>query len=166
MEMSFRWYGEDDPVTLEQIRQIPGMAGIVSAIYDIPAGAVWPYGKIVGLKTQIEKHDLTLNVIESVPVHEEVKMGLDTSDKWIENYQATIRNLAKAGVKTICYNFMPVFDWTRSQLDAPLADGSNSLLYDEEKVTSLDPLSGKLTLPGWDLSYDKENLRKVINAYQ
>jgi len=166
MEMSFRWYGEDDPVTLEQIRQIPGMAGIVSAIYDIPAGAVWPYGKIVGLKTQIEKHDLTLNVIESVPVHEEVKMGLDTRDKWIENYQATIRNLAKAGVKTICYNFMPVFDWTRSQLDAPLADGSNSLLYDEEKVTSLDPLSGKLTLPGWDLSYDKENLRKIIDAYQ
>jgi len=166
MEMSLRWYGEDDPVTLEKIRQIPGMVGIVSAIYDIPAGEVWPYEKIIKLKEKIENYNLSLNVIESVPVHEEVKMGMDTRDVWIENYQETIRNLSKAGVKTICYNFMPVFDWTRSQLDAPLEDGSHSLLYDEEKVKSIDPLSGKLTLPGWDLSYDKENLRKIIDIYQ
>lgn len=166
MEMSFRWYGVDDPVTLEKIKQIPGMVGIVSAIYDIPAGEVWPYNKIIELKEQIEKNDLSLNVIESVPVHEDIKMGLDTRDKWIENYKQTITNLSKAGVKTVCYNFMPVFDWTRSQLDAPLKDGSHSLLYDEEKVISIDPLSGELTLPGWDLSYEKEHLRNIMERYQ
>jgi len=105
-------------------------------------------------------------VIESVPVHEDIKRGLDTRDKWIENYKQTIKILSKAGVNTICYNFMPVFDWTRSQLDAPLKDGSHSLLYDEEKVKSINPLSGELTLPGWDLSYETEDLRKVIDTYQ
>src|SRR5690625_4429452 len=150
MEMSFRWYGQDDPVKLENIKQIPGMSGIVTAIYDIPAGEIWPYEKINALKQQIEKHHLALNVIESVPVHEEIKMGLSTRDKWIENYQATIRNLAKAGIYRICYNFMPVFDWTRSNLEAPLSDGSNSLLYDENRIKTIDPLSGELTLPGWD----------------
>ncbi|ASN06716.1 mannonate dehydratase [Virgibacillus necropolis] len=166
MEMSFRWYGEDDPVTLEQIRQIPGMVGIVSAIYDTPVGEIWSYDKIVELKEIIEKHSLTLNVIESVPVHEEIKMGLSTRDKWITNYKETLRNLSKAGIKTICYNFMPVFDWTRSQLDAPLADGSNSLLYDDKLVKDIDPLGGELQLPGWDLSYQTGDLRKIIDQYQ
>lgn len=163
--MSFRWYGNDDPVTLEQIRQIPGMVGVVSAIYDIPVGEVWSYDKIVNLKRKIEKHGLALNVIESIPVHEEVKMGLPTRDEWISHYKETLRNLSKAGIKTVCYNFMPVFDWTRSQLDAPLADGSNSLLYNEEMVQSIDPLSGELKLPGWDLSYQTEDLRKIITQY-
>lgn len=166
MEMSFRWYGKDDPVTLKKIRQIPGMIGIVSAIYDIPAGEVWPYEKIKELQNEVEAAHLKLNIIESVPVHEEIKMGMESRDQWIENYKQTIRNLSKAGIKRICYNFMPVFDWTRSQLDAPLEDGSNSLLYDEEKVKAIDPLSGELTLPGWDLSYQTEDLRKIIEAYQ
>nr|WP_256522119.1 mannonate dehydratase [Halobacillus sp. A5] len=164
--MSFRWYGDDDPVTLENIRQIPGMKGIVSAIYDIPAGEVWPYEKIVELKNKVESKELRLNVIESVPVHEDIKMGLETRMKWIENYKQTLRNLAKADIRTVCYNFMPVFDWTRSALDAPLEDGSHSLLYDEEKIKHLDPLSGELELPGWDLSYQTEDLRKVIEKYQ
>lgn len=166
MEMSFRWYGMEDPVTLENIKQIPGMVGIVSAIYDIPVGEVWPYEKIIELKRTIEVHGLKLNIIESVPVHEDIKMGLANRDKWISNYQETIRNLAKAGINRICYNFMPIFDWTRSQLDAPLEDGSHSLLYDEEKVKGIDPLSGELTLPGWDLSYQKEDLRQIIETYQ
>jgi mannonate dehydratase len=166
MEMSFRWYGIDDPVTLEKIRQIPGMVGIVSAIYDIPVGEVWPYEKIIELKGKIEKYGLTLNVIESVPVHEEIKMGMVSRDHWIKNYKETLRNLSKAGIKTVCYNFMPVFDWTRSQLDAQLPDGSNSLLYDEKMVQGIDPLSGKLALPGWDLSYQTEDLRKIIEQYQ
>ncbi len=164
--MSFRWYGKDDPVKLEQIRQIPGMVGIVSSIYDIPAGEVWPYDKIVELKQTIEEHNLELSVIESVPVHEEIKIGLPSRDKWISNYKETLRNLSKAGIKTVCYNFMPVFDWTRSQLNAPLPDGSNSLLYDDKLVKSLDPLSGELELPGWDLSYQTEDLRKIIDHYQ
>ncbi|RKL65549.1 mannonate dehydratase [Salipaludibacillus neizhouensis] len=166
MEMSFRWYGDDDPVTLDKIRQIPDMKGIVSAIYDIPAGEVWPYEEIVKLKEKVEKHGLKVNVIESVPVHEEIKMGLDTRDKWIENYKQTIRNLSKAGIYTVCYNFMPVFDWTRSELDAPLPDGSNSLKYDEETVKNLDPLSGELTLPGWDLSFQTDELGKIMERYQ
>ncbi|QKS72500.1 mannonate dehydratase [Paenalkalicoccus suaedae] len=166
MEMSFRWYGEDDPVTLEQIRQIPDMEGIVSAIYDIPAGEVWPVARITKLKGEIEAHGMRLNVIESVPVHEEIKMGLDSRDQWIDNYNETIRNLAKAGVKTVCYNFMPVFDWTRSELDASLPDGSNSLKYDEATVTNLDPLSGELTLPGWDLSYQTDALQSIMNQYR
>ncbi|WP_209123823.1 mannonate dehydratase [Alkalihalobacillus sp. BA299] len=166
MEMSFRWYGNEDPVKLEQIKQIPGMVGIVSAIYDIPVGEVWPHEKIIELKQTIKNHGLTLNVIESVPVHEEVKMGLDSRDKWIENYKTTLRNLSKAGIKTVCYNFMPVFDWTRTQLDAPLPDGSNSLLYDEAMVQNIDPLSGELELPGWDLSYQTDDLRKIMEQYQ
>lgn len=166
MELSFRWYGQDDPVSLEYIRQIPDMEGIVSAIYDIPAGEIWPYDKILELKNEVEKHGLVLNVIESVPVHEDIKMGMETRDQWIENYQETIRNLGKAGVRTVCYNFMPVFDWTRTDLAAPLPDGSNSLLYDEEEVQSIDPLSGDLVLPGWDLSYQKDDLRRIIETYQ
>src|SRR5699024_3491028 len=111
MELSFRWYGEDDPVKLDEIKQIPGMKGIVTAIYDIPTGEVWPYERIVQLKEEIEKHGLELTVIESVPVHEDIKMGLSTRDHWIENYKETIKNLSKAGIQTVCYNFMPVFDW-------------------------------------------------------
>src|SRR5699024_2035126 len=166
MEMSFRWYGNDDPVTLENIHQIPEMKGIVSAIYDIPAGEVWPYERIVELRDQIAAHGMRLNVIESVPVHEDIKLGRGRRDELIENYKETIRNLSKAGIKTVCYNFMPVFDWTRIELDAPLADGSNSLKYDEAKVKGIDPLSGELTLPGWDLSYQTDDLKEIIDAYQ
>ncbi|MHA6253134.1 mannonate dehydratase [Oceanobacillus sp. CAU 1775] len=166
MELSFRWYGEDDPVTLDQVRQIPGMTGIVSAIYDIPAGEVWSYETILELKNQIEAKGLKLNVIESVPVHEEIKLGLSTRDNWISNYKETLRNLSKAGIRTVCYNFMPVFDWTRTELYAALPDGSNSLKYDHNAIEKIDPLSGELTLPGWDLSYQTEDLRKIMDQYQ
>ena len=124
MEMTFRWYGKDDPVKIEYIKQIPGMKGIVTAIYDIPVGEVWPLERILELKNEIESHGLKLSVIESVPVHEDIKLGLPTRDKYIDNYIQTIRNLAEAGIDTICYNFMPVFDWTRSDLNYELEDGS------------------------------------------
>lgn len=166
MELSFRWYGDDDPVTLEQVKQIPGMTGIVSAIYDIPVGEVWGYDAIMELKHKIEASELTLNVIESVPVHEEIKLGLPSRDKWISNYKETLRNLSKAGIPTVCYNFMPVFDWTRTELHAALPDGSNSLKYDHHTVKTMDPLSGELKLPGWDLSYQREDLRKIMDQYQ
>ena len=115
MEMTFRWYGESDPVTLDKIRQIPGVTGIVSAIYDIPVGEVWPLDKILDLKQRIEAKGLSLSVIESVPVHEDIKTGDGDRDRYIENYCETLRNLAKAGIDCFCYNFMPVFDWTRSE---------------------------------------------------
>ena len=98
MKMTFRWYGEDDPVTLEKIRQIPGMKGIVSAIYDIPVGEVWPLERILKLKETVEASGLELSVIESVPVHEDIKTGDGDRDRYIENYCETLRNLSKAGI--------------------------------------------------------------------
>ncbi|MBQ4543902.1 MAG: mannonate dehydratase [Clostridia bacterium] len=123
MRMTFRWYGEDDPVTLEKIRQIPGMKGIVTAIYDIPVGEVWPLERILKLKETVEASGLELSVIESVPVHEDIKMGCGDRDRYIDNFCTTIRNLAKAGIDCVCYNFMPVFDWTRSELAFQFPDG-------------------------------------------
>ncbi|MFP4016590.1 MAG: mannonate dehydratase [Halanaerobiales bacterium] len=165
MKMTFRWYGDDDPVTLDQIRQIPGMKGVISAIYDIPVGEAWPLDKIEELKTKIEDKGLELSAIESVPVHEDIKLGLDSREKYIQNYQETLRNLGEAGIGVVCYNFMPVFDWTRSELDYELEDGSNSLIYREETVHKMDPLSGELELPGWDTSYTKEGLKDLMGMY-
>src|SRR5699024_7910232 len=132
----------------------------------MPAGEVWPNERIVELRDQIAAHGMRLNVIESVPVHEDIKMGRNRRNELIENYKETIRNLSKAGIKTVCYNFVPVFDWTRIELDAPLEDGSNSLKYDEALIKDIDPLSGELTLPGWDLSYQTDDLKEIIDAYQ
>ena len=165
MIMTFRWYGKDDPVTLDKIRQIPGMRGIVSAIYDVPVGEAWPLERILELKKEIEDKGLELSVIESVPVHEDIKMGTGDRDRYIENYCTTIRNLAKAGVDCVCYNFMPVFDWTRSDLAYELPDGSNALIFDEKTVEKMDPLTGELSLPGWDSSYTKDGLKALLEAY-
>jgi mannonate dehydratase len=166
MQMTFRWFGDSDPVKLWQIRQIPGMTGIVSAVYDVPVGEEWPYETIVRLKEHIESAGLKLSVIESVPVHEHIKLGLPGRDRYIDNYGRTLRNLAKAGISTVCYNFMPVFDWTRSQLDYVLEDGSSALIYEEEVVRRMNPLSGELQLPGWDSSYRKEDLRLLFGQYE
>lgn len=166
MYMTFRWYGKDDPVKIDYIRQIPGMKGIVSAIYDIPVGEVWPLDRILELKKEVEDAGLELSVIESVPVHEDIKLGLPTRDKYIENYNETIRNLSKAGIKTICYNFMPVFDWTRSDLEYRLADGSTCLIYDEKDIAKMDPKLGELELPGWDTSYGEGRLGALLDKYK
>lgn len=166
MEMSFRWYGKDDPIPLEYIRQIPGMKGIVTAIYDVPVGEAWPMEKIEELKQTVEDAGLKISVIESVPVHEDIKLGKPTRDRYIENYKETIRNLGKAGIPVVCYNFMPVFDWTRSQLDYRLPDGSTALIFEDEVVQKMDPVSGELSLPGWDSSYTKEEMTDLINEYK
>lgn len=166
MKMTFRWYGVDDKIPLEYIRQIPGMTGVVSAIYDVPVGEVWPMDKILALKHTVEAQGLELEVIESVPVHEDIKMGLPSRDKYIANYQETLRNLAKAGVKVVCYNFMPVFDWTRSQLDYRLPDGSTALIYNQDTVLKMNPLTGDLNLPGWDTSYTKDGMKSLLETYQ
>lgn len=164
MKMTFRWYGKDDLVTLEKIRQIPNMYGIVTAIYSVPPGEVWPEKDILDLKKEIEKHGMKMEVIESVPVHEDIKLRRGNYKTYIENYKENIRRLSKAGVKVICYNFMPVFDWTRSQLDKELADGSNALVYYKEHIDKLDPT--KLELPGWDSSYTSEEMKELIEAYK
>lgn len=166
MEMTFRWYGDSDPVTLEHIRQIPGMKGIVSAIYDIPVGEEWPRERIRKIKNQIAAKGLKLSVIESVPVHEDIKLGKSSRDQYIENYQKTIRNLGAEGIKTVCYNFMPVFDWTRTDLSFELKDGSTTLIFDEETAKMMDPRTGELSLPGWDSSYTKDELSDLLYEYQ
>ncbi|MBE7048875.1 MAG: mannonate dehydratase [Ruminococcaceae bacterium] len=166
MKMTFRWYGDGDPVTLEKIRQIPGVCGVVSAIYDIPVGQVWPLQNILDLKDKIEAAGLSLSVIESVPVHEDIKSGDGDRDLYIDNYCKTLRNLSKAGIDCVCYNFMPVFDWTRSELAHELPDGSNALVYTNETVKNMNPLTGDLSLPGWDTSYTKEDMQALLTKYQ
>ncbi|HEU5140159.1 MAG TPA: mannonate dehydratase [Bacillales bacterium] len=166
MNLSFRWFGEQDKVELASIRQIPGMKGIVSAIYDVPHGEVWPMENILQLKNRIESTGLALMVIESVPVHEDIKLGKPERQRWIKNYKQTIRNLGKAGVRTICYNFMPVFDWTRSKLDFEMPDGSTALIYEDAEIKKMDTSSGDLSLPGWDTSYEKYELRDLMAQYK
>ena len=114
MKMTFRHYGSSDPVTLEQISQIPGMYSIVSAVYDVPAGEVWSEDSINAIKNSAQEHGLKFEVVESVPVPEDIKLGNEKAPQLIENYCENLRRLAKAGVKCVCYNFMPVFDWLRS----------------------------------------------------
>lgn len=166
MKMTFRWYGDDDKVTLDHIRQIPGMTGVVSAIYAVPVGEVWPIEKILALKAKVEAKGLELEVIESVPVHEDIKLGLPSREQYIENYKQNITNLAKAGIKVICYNFMPVFDWTRSSLGKQLPDGSSALVYEKDIVAKMDPVAGSLALPGWDTSFSEGGLGKIVEQYK
>jgi mannonate dehydratase len=162
--MSFRWFGDSDPVSLQYIRQIPGMHGIVSAVYDVPVGEVWPVDKIQALKAKVEAHDLALDVIESVPVHEDIKLGKPSRDGLIANYQQTIRNLGACGIKVICYNFMPVFDWTRTSLAKVLPDGSTTLTFSTREVDAIDVSKG-ISLPGWDASYRADELQDLLADY-
>lgn len=166
MKMSFRWYGLEDPIDIAYIKQIPMMDSIVTAIYDVAVGEVWEKDQILSLKKIVEEAGLDFDVIESVPVHEDIKLGLPTRDKYIENYKTNIRNLGEAGIKVICYNFMPVFDWTRSQLDKKLEDGSTALVYYTDQVEAMNPLSGDLDLPGWDASYSKDELENIFKLYE
>ena len=165
MKLSFRWYGPEDPISIGYIRQIPNMHSIVTAVYDVPPGELWSRESIAALKKETEDAGLHFEVIESVPVHEDIKLGKPTRDRYIENYQENIRRLGEAGVKCICYNFMPVFDWTRTQLDKLAADGSTSLVYYKDQLEKMDPLTGELSLPGWDASYTKESLAAVFAEY-
>lgn len=173
--MTFRWFGEkDDSVKLEQIKQIPGITGVVGALYDVPVGEVWPLEAVIDLKNTVEKAGLKLEVIESVNIHEDIKLGLSTRDKYIENYKQTIRNLGKVGIKVICYNFMPVFDWLRTDLAMKLEDGSEVMAYDNNIVKNLNPVkmvedmatnSNGFELPGWE-SYRLKELKDTLEKYK
>jgi len=165
MKMSFRWYGETDPISLEYIRQIPNMRSIVSAVYDVKPGEVWPEESLQKMKEQVEANGMLFDIVESVPVPEEIKLGTDKADELIEVYCENIRRCAKYGIKCITYNFMPVFDWTRTQLDKKAADGSTSLVMYWEQMKGLDPLKDDIHLPGWDSSYTQEEVRDLISAY-
>ena len=168
MKLSFRWYGKSDKVTLRDIRQIPGMHTVVTAVYDVPVGEVWSRESIAELKQEIEAVGLHFEVVESIPVHEDIKLGKETRDFYIGNFCQNIRRVAEAGVKCVCYNFMPVFDWTRTELEHRLPDGSTTLVYYQEQVDRVNPLQNDndLTLPGWDASYSRDELKGVIAEYQ
>ena len=166
MKLTFRWYGKNDPVTLDKIRQIPKMSGIVSAIYDVAPGEVWSNESISALKKNAQDNGLEFEVVESVPVPEEIKYGGERAPELIEAYCENVRRLGKAGVKCICYNFMPVFDWLRSELEHQNKDGSNSLAYNELTVLAMNPLTSELSLPGWDESYTKGELSALIEKYK
>ena len=165
MKMTFRWYGPSDPGTLEKIRQIPGMSGIVSAVYDVKPGGVWSMESIQQIKTAAQANGLEFEVVESVPVPEDIKLGNKKAPALIDAYCENIRRLGQAGVKCVCYNFMPVFDWLRSELEHVQPDGANALAYDEATVRAMDPAKGDLSLPGWDASYTKEELKSLLAAY-
>ena len=163
MQMTWRWYGEgNDQIKLSDIKQIPGVEGIVWALHDKMPGEVWQPDEIAAVKKQLDEYGFNMDVVESVNVHDDIKIGLPTRDQYIENYKQTIRNLAPFGVKVICYNFMPVFDWTRTDLFHPVGDGSTALYYEAAKIKQ-DPREMAdyvmsftekyhMTFPGWERS--------------
>jgi mannonate dehydratase len=172
MKMTFRWYGhKEDKITLQQIRQIPGMQGVVGALFDIPVGAIWPLDEIMELKKDIEANGLAFETVESVNVHEDIKLGIPSRDYYIENYIASLKNLGKAGVNVVCYNFMPVFDWTRTELAKTLYDGSTAMAYDyhliagkspQDMVKEIQSNSNGFSLPGWE----PERLRELTHLFE
>ena len=166
MKLTFRWYGKGDSIPLDYVRQIPNTYSVVTALYDVAVGEVWSRESIAELKAEVEKHGLKMEVIESVPVHEDIKLGLPTRDRFIQNYCENIRRLGEVGVKCICYNFMPVFDWTRTQLDKRHPDGSTSLVYYGEQLEGKNPLVEDMNLPGWDASYKREELQQLFALYK
>ncbi len=175
MKMSFRWFGESfDTVKLWQIRQIPGMVGIISTLYDTRPGDEWALPAIQELKKQVTDAGLQLLGIESVNIHDAIKVGTPDRDAYIQNYINTIRKLGSEGIKLICYNFMPVFDWTRSDLAKPRPDSSTVLAYDQTKIDLIDPEgmfkqldggSNGFVLPGWEPER-MVHIRELFDLYK
>jgi mannonate dehydratase len=163
---AFRWFGPGDPIPLAHIRQIPGVRGVVSALYDVPPGASWTPDQLGRLTAQIEDAGLAFTVVESVPVHEDIKLGRPARDRWIDNYCESIRTLGELGIPVLCYNFMPVFDWLRTDLALRLPDGSTALAYDDGALAAIDLSRGTGGLPGWATTYDASELQSLLAAYR
>jgi mannonate dehydratase len=166
MQMTFRWFGPDDPIPLANIRQIPGVTGIVTALYDVPVGAPWPKSSLERIGEMIDRHGMRFAVVESIPVHEDIKLGRPTRDRLIDDYCASVHAMGALGVPVLCYNFMPIFDWTRTDLAEVQADGSTALSYDQESLARIDLSRGTGDLPGWATAYDAETLRGLFAAYE
>lgn len=158
MEKTWRWFGKKDKITLSMLRQI-GVEGIVTALHDVPNGEIWTVEAINDLKQYIESYGMRWSVVESLPVCEAIKYAGPERDQLIENYKVSLANLGKCGVKTVCYNFMPVIDWVRTDLQHPWPDGSSSLYYDRVRFAYFD--TRILQHEGAEKDYTEEELRKV-----
>ena len=171
MEMTLRWYGSKfDTVTLEQIRQIPGVTGVITTLYDTAPGDVWSRERIQEMKAEVAAAGLHVAGIESVNVHDAIKTGSADRDKYIDNYIETLENLGKEDIHLVCYNFMPVFDWTRTELARRRPDGSTVLAYTQEAVDAINPedmfasISGDMNgtvMPGWE----PERMAKIKDLF-
>jgi mannonate dehydratase len=169
--MTLRWFGKHDLIPLDHIRQIPGVTGVVTSLMHIPAGEVWPFAECEAMRDKINAAGLTVEVIESVNVHEDIKLGVPERDGWIENYIVTLENLARIGIQVVCYNFMPVLDWARSDLFYSLPDGSNTMFYSHEFIANTTPEKlaaryaeqcGGIDLPGWE----PDRLKHIIDTIE
>lgn len=172
--MTFRWYGNADSIPLEYIKQIPNCSGVMLMMDDFEAGEVWDKDTFRAMVDRINAAGLEAKVIESINVHEDIKMGLPTRDEYIENYKESLRNVAAAGVEVVVYNFMPVFDWLKTDLAYQLEDGSTTLSYDKDLLEGLSPQdlvkktlekAGSFTLPGWEPSRLAE-LDRTLEIYK
>ncbi|MBS7260145.1 MAG: mannonate dehydratase [Treponema sp.] len=160
MEMTLRWYGTGfDSVTLQQIRQVPGVKGVITTLYDSVPGDAWELGAIQKIKKEVNDAGLKIAGIESVNIHDDIKIGRGERDKYIENYIKTLERLGQEDIHMVCYNFMPVFDWTRTELARVREDGSTVLAYNstfidgvkpEDMFEKLDKNSNGFILPGWE----------------
>lgn len=172
MDMTLRWFGTRfDSVTLENIRQVPGVNGVITTLYDTMPGDVWSRERIKAMKKEVETAGLKVSGIESVNIHDDIKIGSGKRDEYIENYIETLKNLGEEKIDVVCYNFMPVFDWTRSDLAKVRTDGSTVLSYDQELIDKIDPnnlktsmesMSNGFTLPGWE----PERLSKLKSLFE
>jgi len=172
MEMTLRWYGPGhDKITLQDIRQIPGVTGVITTLYDKMPGEVWTQEEIHDLKKTVEDAGLNLSGIESVNVHDAIKTGAADRDKYIDAYIETLENLGKEDIHLVCYNFMPVFDWTRTELARVLPDGSTALAYNQETIDSMNPekmfdsIAGDMNgtvMPGWE----PERMEKIKDLFE
>ena len=165
MQMTFRWFGEADPVPLAHIRQVPGVTGIVSALYDVPVGVAWPRAKLAALAERIEAAGMRLSVVESIPVHEDIKLGRPMRDRFADAYCESIVRMGELGIPVLCYNFMPIFDWTRTDLAELQPDGSTALSYDDAALARIDLSRGTGDLPGWATAYSAAELGALRHAY-
>ncbi|MBQ3084281.1 MAG: mannonate dehydratase, partial [Clostridia bacterium] len=175
MQMTLRWYGSKfDTVTLQQIRQIPGVKGVITTLYDTVPGEVWSKERIQAMIEEVEAAGLTVAGIESVNIHDEIKTGGPNRDLYIDNYIETLENLGQAGIHMVCYNFMPVFDWTRTEMARVREDGSTVLAYTQEAVDALDPekmfdsIAGDMNgtvMPGWEPER-MERVKELFELYE
>lgn len=166
MRLTFRWFGPADPVPLAHVRQIPGVTGVVSALHDVPPGEAWTADGMARLTDAVDAAGLRVAVVESIPVHEDIKLGAPGRDALIDRWCESVRRVGEAGVPVVCYNFMPVFDWLRTDLAMPNADGSTALAYDDAALARVDLARGTGELPGWGAAYDADALARLLAAYR